>query len=61
MPKIIVTKLAPGKFLGVLDASKALGVHRQTIYDYLHGDVRALGAAKRDRILIRDRTRRCRA
>lgn len=58
--KIIVIKLADGKFLGVLDASRALEVRRQTIYDYLHGDVHALGREKRERIVVRDHSRKVR-
>lgn len=54
--KIRVTKLAPGKFLGVADAAKALGVRTQTIYMVCGGYERALGPEKRARLVIVDKT-----
>jgi len=60
MPKVIVTKLAPRRFLGVKDAAEALGVGRQTIYDYLYGKKCVIGPERRERLVVRDHSRRFR-
>lgn len=56
--KVIVTKLADGRYTGVAEAAAALNVRRQTIYMVASGWERALGPEKRARLVIVDRTRR---
>lgn len=58
--KIIVTKLADGRYTGVAEAAAALNVRPQTIYMFAGGWQRALGPEKRARIVIVDRSRRAR-
>lgn len=58
--KIIVTKLADGRYVGVAEAAAALGVRKQTIYMFASGWRQALGAEKRERLVVVDRTRRAR-
>ena len=58
--KIVVTKLADGRFTGVAEAAAALGVRRQTIYMFVGGWERALGPEKRERLVVVDRSRRVR-
>lgn len=48
--KILVTKIAPRRFLGVAEAAKRLRVRPQTIYMYVGGWEGALGPKKRERI-----------
>lgn len=54
---LTVTKLADGRYTGVAEAAKALGVRKQTIYMYAGGWERALGAEKRARLVIVDATK----
>lgn len=56
MSKVIVLKLAKGRFSGVADAASALGVSRNAIYLYANGWHRALGPKNRSRIEVIDCT-----
>lgn len=52
--KVIVTRLAAGRFVGVAEAASALKVSRQSIYIYLNGWPKVLGPKKRARLIVVD-------
>lgn len=52
--KIIIRRLAPGRYIGVADAAKALKVSPQSIYIYLGGWPKSLGPKKRARLVVID-------
>lgn len=53
--KLRIERLAPGRYIGVAAAADALGVRRQTIYMFLGGWQKVLGADKRRRLVVVDR------
>jgi len=53
--KYTVTRLAHGRYVGVAEASKGLGVRKQTIYMVLSGWTQAMSEEKRNRLIIVDR------
>jgi len=54
--RFTVIKYDKGRYRGVSEAARGIGVCKQSLYNYLMGVTFAIGPEKRKKIIIDDRT-----